>query len=68
MLVNVFIERSKERKAVTMKAGSRLSDLFAGLKINPETVIVSRAGQLLTASAGLMDSDEIKILSVVSGG
>lgn len=47
---------------------SSVSDMLKKLKINPVTVIVSRKNELILEDEKLNDQDEIKILSVISGG
>jgi len=64
--MHVFIE--KENKKLTLKFSSTVKVLLKKLKINPESVIVSRNNELVTEEVVLKDSDTIKIMSVVSGG
>jgi sulfur carrier protein ThiS len=42
--------------------------LLNKLKINPVTVIVSRNNELILGDEKLKNDDEIRILSVISGG
>ena len=46
----------------------KVNDLLAKFKINPVNVIVVKNNELVTGDDVLDDDDEIKILSVVSGG
>ena len=64
--MHVFIE--KENKKLSLKFSSTVKVLLKKLKINPESVIVSRNNELVTEEVVLKDSDTIKIMSVVSGG
>ena len=59
-----------ENKNINVELGSGLSvsDLLKELMINPVTVIVSRNNELILEDEKLNDNDEIKILSVISGG
>jgi len=66
--VNVFIDRENTNKAVELDANQSVSDLLDKLKINPVTVIVSRKNELILEDEKLKNNDEIKILSVISGG
>ena len=42
--------------------------LLKKIDINPETVLVVRKDELLTEDRKLRNEDEVRILSVVSGG
>ncbi|MBI2650560.1 MoaD/ThiS family protein [Candidatus Woesearchaeota archaeon] len=66
MNVSVFIDR--ENKTIQLNNISIVSDLLKKLNINPVTVIVSRNNELILEDEKLKDNDEVKILSVISGG
>ena len=66
--VNVFIDRENTNQTLELGSASSVSDLLNKLKINPVTVIVSRNNELILEDEKLSDNDEIKILSVISGG
>ncbi|MBI2668778.1 MoaD/ThiS family protein [Candidatus Woesearchaeota archaeon] len=60
-----------ERENCTEKinfSGSKVEELLQHLKINPETVIVVRNDEVLTADEAVKNNDEIELLSVISGG
>ena len=57
-----------EGKIVSLKFSGTSRQLLKKLKINPQTVLVSRNNELITDDEKLSDKDEIKILSVISGG
>ncbi len=63
--MKVFIER--EDKEIKIKAGT-VKELLQKLKINPVTVIVAKNNELVTDDAKLTEKDEVKIISVISGG
>lgn len=63
--MKVFIE--KTNKTITAKAMTA-KELLSKLKINPITVLVIRNNELVLDEEKLSDKDEIKILSVISGG
>lgn len=63
--MKVYIEQTG--KSVNAKASS-VAELLKKLKINPVTVLVVKNGTLVTEQEKLSAKDEIKILSVVSGG
>ncbi len=66
--VDVFIDRENSRKTVELKDGAVVSDLLKKLSINPVTVIISRNNELILEEEKLKNYDEIKVLSVISGG
>ncbi|MFW5852746.1 MAG: MoaD/ThiS family protein [Nanoarchaeota archaeon] len=63
--MKVYIERTNENKNCTAKT---VEDLLKTLEINPDTVLVSKNNQIVLPDEKLSDTDEVKILSVVSGG
>ena len=66
--VNVFIDRENKNKSMEMENNSSVLELLNKLKINPVTVVVSRGNELILEDEKLNDNDDIKILSVISGG
>jgi len=65
--MKVFIE--KEQKELEIKfQGSNVKDLLKEINVNSETVIVTRLNEVLTLDDSLQDDDNIKLLSVISGG
>ena len=63
--LRVFIER--ENKNIEVEARD-VKELMKKLNLNPETVLISRNNELITDDIDLEDNDEIKFLSVISGG
>ena len=66
--VNIFIDRENKNAKLELDNNSLVADLLKKLNINPVTVIVSRGDELILEDEKLKDNDEIKILSVISGG
>ena len=66
--VRVFIDRESKKTSLELGSNSTVTDLLKKLNINPVTVIVSRSNELILEDERLSDNDEIKILSVISGG
>ena len=64
-MVKVFIER--ENKNVNTKAED-IEELIKKLNIIKEEVIVIKNNELTPRNEKLKDSDEVKFLSVISGG
>ena len=61
----VFINQRKEIEVAGCK---RLKNLLDRLKINPESVLVIRDGNLITSDTHLSEDETIEILPVISGG
>lgn len=66
--VRVFIDRENKNTRIELNNKSIVADLLKKLSINPVTVIVSRSNELILDGEKLNNDDEIKILSVISGG
>lgn len=64
--MKLFIERENVRKR--LKFSGKVSALLRRLKLNPTAVLVSKNNNLVTEDDTLSDKDEVKILSVISGG
>lgn len=64
--MNIFIERNN--KKITLSYQGKVHGLLEHLKLNPETVLVIRNCALVTEQEKLKNTDNIKILSVISGG
>ena len=63
--VKVFIERENIVKKMNAE---NIEDMLRKLKINPEVVLIAKNNELVTRKAKLKEGDEIKLLSVISGG
>ena len=66
--VNIFIDRENKHVKLELEKNSPVSVLLNKLCINPVTVIVSRNNELILEDESLNNNDNIKILSVISGG
>lgn len=66
--VKVFIDRENKKASLELGNNSTVTDLLKKLNINPVTVIVSRENELILENEKLNDNDDLKILSVISGG
>ena len=66
--VNVFIDRENKNAKLDLENNLKVLDLLKKLDINPVTVIVSRNNELILEDEKLNNNDEIRILSVISGG
>ena len=66
--ISVFIDSKNKNIKLELNSNSIVSDLLRKLDINPVTVIISRNNELILEDEKLNNNDEIKILSVISGG
>jgi len=66
--VKVSVDRNNTNKTLELDNEASVMDLLKKININPVTVIVSRNNELILEDEKLNDKDEIKILSVISGG
>ena len=67
MKITVFNEREQTTNIVNF-AGATVLEFLHFLKINPETVIVTRNNEVILEAKLLQDNDIIELLSVISGG
>lgn len=67
MNITVFNEREQTTNIVDF-TGNNLLQLLQFLKINPETVIVTRNNEVILETELLQDNDVLELLSVISGG
>jgi len=64
--MRIYIEREGRQREISFKGTVR--ELLHNLNINPETVLVASGNNLLTADTNISGKEEIKVLSVISGG
>jgi sulfur carrier protein ThiS len=64
--MKIFIE--KENKHIVLDKKCTVEELLSELKINPETAIVTKNDEVALSDEMLSEKDEVKILSVISGG
>jgi len=64
--MNVYIEREDAHK--TLSFTGLVQDLLDELAINAQTVLVLKNNELVTEDEPLNDGDDVKIITVVSGG
>jgi len=68
MKVRVFIQRLRETRVLDLDEDSRVEDLLKTLRISSSEVVPVRNGVIVTEKEALKEGDEVKLLSVVSGG
>ncbi|MCA9477623.1 MAG: MoaD/ThiS family protein [Nanoarchaeota archaeon] len=64
--MKITIERTKE--TIEKEFSGKAMDLLKEIGVLVEDVLIIKNGQLVTEDEELDDSDEIKLLSVISGG
>ncbi len=64
--MEIFVERENIRKQ--LKFNGKALQLLRQLKLNPATVLVAKNNRLVAEDESLTDKDDVKILSVISGG
>jgi sulfur carrier protein ThiS len=51
-----------------VKAGMTVRDALLKIKIEPDSVLITRSGELITDDEILQEGDDIKLIAVISGG
>jgi thiamine biosynthesis protein ThiS len=64
--MEVIFEKDGTKRKLEFQGTAK--QLLLKLKVNPETVLVARNDEILDSDARLKDSDNVLIVSVVSGG
>jgi sulfur carrier protein ThiS len=64
--MKLYIQKTREHRVPTF-SGTVIT-LLRKYGINPETVIVTKNGMLVTDDDKLNDTDTVEVLQVVSGG
>ena len=68
MKLKVFYDRENKEKSIELDSNLSVKDLLKKMNINPVTVIVSKNNNIILEDEKLNDKDDIKIISVISGG
>ncbi len=55
-------------KEYEVNAGMTVRDALLKIDIPPDTVLITRSGELITDDEILREGDEIKLIAVISGG
>ncbi len=64
----MFIQRIGETRLIELEENSNIEKLLKILGISPSEVVPVKNGIIVTEKEVLRDGDEIRLLSVVSGG
>ncbi len=65
-MVSIHVERDK--KDITKDFSGTIAALLDELKINKETIVVVKNGEVVSETDKCEGDDKLKLLSVVSGG
>ena len=68
MKLKVFYDRESKEKTIELGNNATIKDLLKKMEINPVTVIVSKNNDVVLEDEKLKEKDDIKIISVISGG
>jgi len=68
MKLKVFFDRLNEKKEIEIEENINVKQLLEKLGINPVEVVVVKNGKIVVEGEKLKDGDELKLISVVSGG
>lgn len=64
--MKIFLERTQETKKLDFTGTAK--ELITMLGMNTEELLIIRNGELVTEDEQLENTDQIKLLSVISGG
>ena len=56
------------KQTFEVKPGMTLHSVLEDIGVDPETVIAIREGEMITADETLRDEDDVKLISIISGG
>lgn len=65
--MKVYLEKEQKELELTFK-GKTVKELLKQINVNSETVIIVRDNEVLTLDNSITNEDDIKLLSVISGG
>ena len=68
MKIKVFYDRENKEKTIELGNNTTVKDLLKKMEINPVTVIVSKNNNIIIEDEKLNEKDDVKIISVISGG
>jgi len=67
-MVIIYVEKEDKELKIKLNNSKKLKDLLKEMNISISSVILVKNNQIVLEDEVVIDSDEIKILSVVSGG
>jgi sulfur carrier protein ThiS len=68
MEINMAVKLILRDKEYEVKPGMTLRHALLKIEVQPEAVLATRKGQMITEDEILKDGEEIKLIAVISGG
>jgi sulfur carrier protein ThiS len=68
MEINMAVKLILRGKEYEVKPGMTLRHALLKIEVQPEAVLATRKGQMITEDEILKDGEEIKLIAVISGG
>ncbi len=68
MIYNLDMEIKFREKKWDIKGGMTARDALKKINIDPESVLITINGKLVTDDIVLKDTDQVRLVAVVSGG
>jgi len=65
-MVRVFLERENRTESIGFEGSAK--ELCDKMGVNVQTVVIVKNNGIITESDDIKDNDEVKLLSVISGG
>ena len=59
---------AREEKKLEVENGANVEDVLKALEVEPQEVLVSRDGTILTEKHEIEDGDTLKVMDVIAGG
>ena len=66
--MKVYIEKDNVEKNIGLKKKTLIKDILKDLKISNSSVVISKNDIIVLEDEFVSDEDDLKLLSVVSGG
>lgn len=66
--MKIYVEKQNKHLELEADKARNGAGLLERLSINPDTVILVKNGEVVLPEEDLSETDDIKILSVISGG
>lgn len=66
--MEVFVAHQGKKATVKLEENATVKMLLQEMKVNPETVLVGRKGEIIPEEERLRHKDAIELIRVISGG
>jgi len=68
LYMDIQVTHQGKKHTLQVKEGSSVRGVLKEMKVNPETVLVSRDEEIILETEKLNDKDSIELIRVISGG